>query len=72
MLAALAAVPPLIAAALLWRANRAMRAAIRAAAEADPVTGLPGRPRFQADLDARLAGGSEATLLLARLDGFKQ
>ncbi|HEY7619980.1 MAG TPA: diguanylate cyclase, partial [Solirubrobacteraceae bacterium] len=70
MVAALLAVPPLIAAVLLWRANRAMRAGMRAAAEADPVTGLPGRPRFQADLEARLAGGAGATLLLARLDGF--
>src|ERR687887_814818 len=70
MVAALLALPPLAAAALLWRANRSLRARIRAAAEADPVTGLPGRPRFQADLDARLAGGSTATLLLARLDGF--
>src|ERR671935_2800930 len=60
----------LVAAVLLWRANRTLRATIRAAAEADPVTGLPGRPRFQADLEARLAGGGEATLLLARLDGF--
>ena len=34
------------------------------------MTGLPGRPRFRADLDARLAGGGPATLLLARLDGF--
>jgi diguanylate cyclase (GGDEF)-like protein len=70
MVAALLALPPLAAAALLWRSNRAMRAGIRAAAEADPVTGLPGRPRFQADLDARLADGAESTLLLARLDGF--
>src|ERR671936_1042642 len=70
MVAALLALPPLAAAALLWRANRAMRAAIRAAAEADPVTGLPGRPRFQEDIDAHLAGGATATLLLARLDGF--
>jgi diguanylate cyclase (GGDEF)-like protein len=70
MVAALLALPPLAAAALLWRANRSLRARIRAAAEADPVTGLPGRPRFQGDLEARLAGGSTATLLLARLDGF--
>jgi diguanylate cyclase (GGDEF)-like protein len=70
MVAALLALPPLVVAALLWRSNRAMRASIRAAAEADPVTGLPGRPRFQADLDARLGGGGTATLLLARLDGF--
>ena len=34
------------------------------------MTGLPGRPRFRADLDARLAGGGPTTLLLARLDGF--
>ena len=34
------------------------------------MTGLPGRPRFRADLDARLAGDGPATLLLARLDGF--
>jgi diguanylate cyclase (GGDEF)-like protein len=60
----------LAAAALLWRANRALRASGRAAAEADPVTGLPGRPRFRADLDARLTGDGPATLLLARLDGF--
>jgi diguanylate cyclase (GGDEF)-like protein len=70
MVAALLALPPLVVAALLWRANRAMRAGVRAAAEADPVTGLPGRPRFQADIDAYLAGGDTATLLLARLDGF--
>jgi two-component system cell cycle response regulator len=62
--------PALAAAALLWRANRALRASARAAAEADPVTGLPGRPRFGADLDARLATGGPGTLLLARLDGF--
>src|SRR6266536_1259080 len=70
MVAALLALPPLVAAVLLWRANRTMHAGIRAAAEADPVTGLPGRPRFQADLDARLAGRARATLLLARIDGF--
>jgi two-component system cell cycle response regulator len=70
MVAALLALPPLVAAVLLWRANRAMRAGIRAAAEADPVTGLPGRPRFRADLDARLESGADTTLLLARLDGF--
>jgi diguanylate cyclase (GGDEF)-like protein len=70
MIAALLAVPPLIVAVLLWRANRELRADIAAAADADPVTGLPGRPRFQADLDARLADGGGATLLLARLDGF--
>jgi two-component system cell cycle response regulator len=70
MVAALLALPPLVAAMLLWRANRAMRAGIRAAAEADPVTGLPGRPRFQEDIDARLTSGATSTLLLARLDGF--
>jgi diguanylate cyclase (GGDEF)-like protein len=70
MLVALLAVPPLIAAALLWRANRALRATADAAAEADPVTGLPGRPRFYADLEARLEGTTRTTLLLARIDGF--
>jgi diguanylate cyclase len=60
----------LVAVALLWRANHALRAGARAATEADPVTGLPGRPRFRADLDARLTGDATATLLLARLDGF--
>jgi two-component system cell cycle response regulator len=60
----------LVAAALLWRANHVLRAGARAATEADPVTGLPGRPRFRADLDARLTGDGSATLLLARLDGF--
>jgi diguanylate cyclase (GGDEF)-like protein len=67
---ALLAIPPLAAAILLWRANRAIRAGVRAAAEADPVTGLPGRTRFQADFDARVAGRAPTTLLLARLDGF--
>jgi diguanylate cyclase (GGDEF)-like protein len=70
MVAALLALPPLAAAGLLLRSNRAMRAGIRAATEADPVTGLPGRPRFLADLDARLGNGGDTTLLLARLDGF--
>src|SRR5436190_1991471 len=70
MVAALLTLPPLAVAVLLWRANRAMRASMRAAAEADPVTGLPGRPRFLADLDARLDDCGDATLLLARLDGF--
>jgi len=60
----------LAAAGALWRANRALRDATVVAAAADPVTGLPGRPRFSADLDARLAGGAPATLLLARVDGF--
>jgi diguanylate cyclase (GGDEF)-like protein len=70
MVAALLAVPPLIAAVLLWRANRVLRARAHDAQQADPVTGLPGRPRFQADLDARVAAGAPATLLLARVDGF--
>jgi diguanylate cyclase (GGDEF)-like protein len=70
MLAALLALPPLVVAALLWRANRALRAQAHAAAEADPVTGLPGRPRFRADLDAIIESGSRTTLLLARIDGF--
>jgi two-component system, cell cycle response regulator len=70
MVAALFALPPLVAAIVLWRANRALHAGIRAAAEADPVTGLPGRPRFRTDLDARVAGREPTTLLLARLDGF--
>src|SRR5258706_10380342 len=70
MVAALLALPPLVAAIVLWRANRAVHAGIRAAAEADPVTGLPGRPRFRTDLEARVAGRAPTTLLLARLDGF--
>ena len=60
----------LVAVGLLGRAHHALRSGARAAAEADPVTGLPGRPRFRADLDARLAEGGPTTLLLARLDGF--
>jgi two-component system cell cycle response regulator len=60
----------LVAIGLLGRAHHALRSGARAAAEADPVTGLPGRPRFRADLDARLADGGPTTLLLARLDGF--
>jgi two-component system cell cycle response regulator len=60
----------LVAIGLLARAHHALRSGARAAAEADPVTGLPGRPRFRADLDARLAEGATTTLLLARLDGF--
>ena len=60
----------LLAAGLLWRGNHALRERALAAAQADPVTGLPGRPRFRADLDAHLAGSGPATLLLARLDGF--
>src|SRR5215207_2068815 len=70
MLAALLALPPLVAVALLWRANRALRADAHTAAEADPVTGLPGRPRFRSDLDAHVEDGRQTTLLLARLDGF--
>ncbi|HEX7298540.1 MAG TPA: HD domain-containing phosphohydrolase [Solirubrobacteraceae bacterium] len=70
MVAALLALPPLVAAVLLWRANRALRARAHAAAEADPVTGLPGRPRFRSDLDARLDNATPTTLLLARIDGF--
>jgi diguanylate cyclase len=70
MLAALAAIPPLVAVALLWRSNRALRAGTHAAADADPVTGLPGRPRFIADLDTRLAHPRSTTLLMARIDGF--
>jgi two-component system, cell cycle response regulator len=70
MLAALVAIPPLVAVALLWRANRALRAGAHDAADADPVTGLPGRPRFIADIDDRLAGSAPTTLLLARIDGF--
>src|SRR3954471_24403345 len=60
----------LIAIGVLSRAHHALRSGARGAAEADPVTGLPGRPRFRADLDARLAEGGPTTLLLARLDGF--
>ena len=60
----------LAAAGALWRANHLLRTRTRAAVDADPVTGLPGRPRFRADLDTRLAGDGTATLLLARLDGF--
>src|SRR6188472_4149560 len=60
----------LVAIGLLARAHHALRSGARVAAEADPVTGLPGRPRFRADLDAHLAGSGPATLLLARLDGF--
>jgi diguanylate cyclase (GGDEF)-like protein len=60
----------LAAAGALWRANHRLRTRAQAAEQADPVTGLPGRPRFRADLDARLAGDGTATLLLARLDGF--
>jgi diguanylate cyclase (GGDEF)-like protein len=70
MLAALLAVPPIVAAAWLWRANRALRDGVHVATEADPVTGLPGRPRFRADLDALLETGTRTTLLLARIDGF--
>jgi two-component system cell cycle response regulator len=60
----------LLALALVARAHQTVRADIRAAGEADPVTGLPGRPRFRADLDAHLESGAPGTLLLARLDGF--
>ena len=60
----------LVAIGLLGRAHHALRSGARAAAQADPVTRLPGRPRFRADLDARLADGGPTTLLLARLDGF--
>jgi two-component system cell cycle response regulator len=70
MLAAIVALPPLVAVALLWRSNRALRAGTHVAADADPVTGLPGRPRFIADLDAGLAASGSSTLLLARIDGF--
>src|SRR3954464_9965022 len=59
-----------VALVVLGRAHHALRSGARAAAEADPVTGLPGRPRFRADLDARLAEGGSTTLLLARIDGF--
>src|SRR3954462_11772938 len=60
----------LVAIGVLGRAHHALRSGARSAAEADPVTGLPGRPRFRADLDARLAEGGPTTLLLARLRGF--
>src|SRR3954471_14411381 len=60
----------LIAIGVLGRAHHALRSGARGAAEADPVTGLPGRPRFRADLDARLADGGSTTFLLARIDGF--
>jgi two-component system, cell cycle response regulator len=67
---ALLLVIALVALGLLAGAQRALRTGARTAAEADPVTGLPGRPRFRADLEARLAAGGPTTLLLARLDGF--
>lgn len=70
MLAALLALPPLAALIWLWRANRGLRADAVAAAHADPVTGLPGRPRFRADLDSLIEAGAPTTLLLARIDGF--
>ena len=60
----------LVALGALAGAHHALRSRATVAADADPVTGLPGRPRFRADLDARLAGGGPTTLLLARLDGF--
>jgi diguanylate cyclase (GGDEF)-like protein len=70
MLAALLAVPLLIAVVLLWRANRRLRGDAHAAAEADPVTGLPGRPRFRSDLESLIEARAHTTLLLARIDGF--
>jgi diguanylate cyclase (GGDEF)-like protein len=70
VVALLALLVAIATAVVLWRANGGLRAAARVAADADPVTGLPGRPRFLADLEARLEGGSTTTLLLARLDGF--
>src|SRR3954447_7294471 len=60
----------LVAIGVLGRAHHALRSGARSAAEADPVTGLPGRPRFPADLDAKLTEGGSTTLLLARIDGF--
>src|SRR3954453_18576428 len=60
----------LVAIGVLGRAHHALRSGARGAAEADPVTGLPGRPRFRADLDPRLAEGRPTTLLLALRDGF--
>jgi diguanylate cyclase (GGDEF)-like protein len=70
MTAALLALVPLTAAVLLWRANRRLRERWYAASDADPVTGLPGRPRFRAALDLRAYDGAPTTLLLTRIDGF--
>ena len=40
-------------------------------AQSDPVTGLPTHDRLVADLKRELEGGSEVTLYLFSLDGFK-
>ena len=40
-------------------------------AQSDPVTGLPTHDRLVADLKRELEGGSEVTLYLLSLDGFK-
>ncbi|WAJ31294.1 sensor domain-containing phosphodiesterase [Antarcticirhabdus aurantiaca] len=37
----------------------------------DPLTGLPNRTRFKAELRRRLATGGDAAVLLVDLDGFK-
>src|SRR3954462_13879026 len=70
LLALLLLLLALVAIGVLGRAHHVLRSGARGAAEADPVTGLPGRPRFRADPDAPLAAGGPTTLLLARLDGF--
>lgn len=86
IVAFLAALPPTIAAALLWR--RARRAETRLGArdrrhdalvvemvqlaERDPLTGVGNRRAFDRAMAALQAGGEPGALILIDLDNFKQ
>ncbi|MGH2881605.1 MAG: diguanylate cyclase domain-containing protein, partial [Solirubrobacteraceae bacterium] len=62
-----------VAMLFLLRGSGGARAEVDPTGEAvlDPVTGLATHDRLQADLERELEGGSEVTLYLFALDGFK-
>jgi diguanylate cyclase len=82
----LTALPPTIAAALLWsrarraeaglavrdRRHRALVVEMVQLAERDPLTGVGNRRAFDRAMAALQAGGEPGALIMIDLDGFKQ
>jgi diguanylate cyclase (GGDEF)-like protein len=68
---ALASALALLLAGLAWRQRQASRH-MRALAMTDELTGLPNRRRALAALDAAIANGSGAALLILDIDHFKR
>ncbi len=54
------------------RAHARVAHAYRRLAHEDPLTGAPNRRAFDDRIDELLAGGTEASVILIDLDGFKQ